>query len=238
MSTLIIIRYADDTVLIADSEEKLQRLVDTVNNASNRKGLQLNISNTKTMVISKSTDIPICNITIQNQVLKQVHSFVYWGSTITQDGRCNKEIEKRIAIANRTFNSMINIFRNLNINIHTRVRTMKAYIWSTLTYGCETWTISGDFRMKLEALEMWLFRKMLRIPWTARITNERVLEMINSRRSLVVTTCTEAPQIQTSEPYWKDRRQKGTRKTETEIYREPSGGCQMRPETCRIPADG
>ena len=70
------IRYADDTVLIAETEEKLQRLVDIVNASSNRKGLQLNTNKTETMVITKSTDIPTSNITIQNNVLKQVQSFV------------------------------------------------------------------------------------------------------------------------------------------------------------------
>ena len=82
---------------------------------------------------------------------------------------------------------MKNILANMNINIKTRIRTAKAYIWSILTYGCETWTISKDARGKLEALEMWLLRRMLRIPWTAHITNQRILELTNTKRSLITT---------------------------------------------------
>ena len=154
---------------------------------NNRKGLQLNINKTETMVITKSADIPTSNIIIQNKALKQAQSFVYLGSTITPDGRCNKEIEKCIAIAKSSFNNMRNILINLNINIQTRIRTMEAYIWSILAYGCETWTISKDSRGKLEPMEMWLLRRMLRIPWTARITIQRVLELTSSKRSLLTT---------------------------------------------------
>ena len=139
------------------------------------------------MVISKATPTPVCNIHVDNQQLKQVKRFVYLGSTITEDGRCDEEIKRRIGTAKTTFNTMRNILTNININLDTRKRTMKAYIWSTLMYGSETWTISSKNKQKLEVMEMWLYRRMLRIPWTAHMTNQQVLELANSKRTLITT---------------------------------------------------
>ena len=73
------------------------------------------------------------------------------------------------------------------MGIKTRVRLMKCYVWSGLLYGCETWTISKGMRKRLEAAEMWFYRRMMRIPWTARITNEEVLERVGVGRSLIGT---------------------------------------------------
>ena len=88
------IRFADDTVIIADSEEKLQALLDTVKRESENMGLKINIKKTEVVVTSKDQEPPNCNILIDGSRVKQSSSFVYLGSTITQDARCNKEIEK------------------------------------------------------------------------------------------------------------------------------------------------
>ena len=119
--------------------------------------------------------------------IKQSSSFVYLGSTITQDARCNKEIEKRIIIAKNAFNSMKTLLKNNNLGIQTRVRALKTYIWSTLTYGSETWTLNKALKNKINAAEMWFYRRMLRISWVDRVTNEEVLERVGQGRALLGT---------------------------------------------------
>ena len=181
------IRYADDTVLIADTEAKLQTLLTAVHEKSNEYGIRINIRKTETMTISKNPNPPTCHIYIDNTMIKYSQSFVYLGSTLTKDGKCDTEIRKRIAIAKRGFSNMKNILSNLHLNITTRIRTLKAYIFSTLTYGSETWTLNKENRRRIEAAKMWCLRRMLRVPWTARVTNQEILRRTNTKRSLLET---------------------------------------------------
>ena len=168
------IRFADDTVIVADSEEKLQALIDTVKRESENMGLKINTRRTEVVVASKNFEPPDCNILIDGARIKQSSAFVYLGSIISQDERCNKEIERRILIAKNAFNSMRTLLTNNNLGIQTRVRALKTYVWSTLTYGCETWTLSKTVKNKIKAAELWFYRRMLRISWTDRVTNEEV----------------------------------------------------------------
>ena len=130
------IRYADDTVIIADTPEKLQALLDTVNRESERMGLKINIKKTEVVVASKNREPPICNIMINNSRVKQSSSFVYLGSTITQDARPNREIERRILIAKNAFENMKSLLTNNRINIQARVRTSKTYYMVHINVWC------------------------------------------------------------------------------------------------------
>jgi uncharacterized membrane-anchored protein YhcB (DUF1043 family) len=179
------LRYADDTVIIAESEEQLQDLINVVVTESERKGLFLNNAKSFTMVFSKATVNPKCTITVHGNTLEQVQSFVYLGSLFTSDARCEKEIRRRIGIAKSTFASMKKVLTARNIAISVRLRVLKCYIWSTLLYGCETWTISGNMLKKLEALETWFYRRMLRISWNEYVTNEEVYRQMNTSKTLV-----------------------------------------------------
>ena len=181
------IRFADDTVIVADSEDKLQALIDTVSRESEGMGLKINIRKTEVVVASKSPEPPECNILIDGIRIKQSSSFVYLGSTITQDARCNREVEKRIMIAKSAFNNMKTLLKNSNLGIQTRVRALKTYVWSTLTYGSETWTLNKVLINKIRAAEMWFYRRMLRISWVDRVTNEEVLERVGQGRALLGT---------------------------------------------------
>ena len=96
------------------------------------------------MVFSKEKVNPACCVSVHGNVLEQVQSFVYLGSLFTSDARNDKEIMRRIGIAKSTFTSMNIILTARNISIAVRLRVLKCYIWSTLLYGCETWTISGE----------------------------------------------------------------------------------------------
>ena len=180
------LRYADDTVILAESEEQLQQLINPVVTESELKGLYLNSTKSFTMVFSKTKVNPACSVSVHGNVLGQVQSFVYLGSLFTSDARSDKEIRGRIGIAKSTFTSMNIILAAENISIAVRLRVLKCNIWSTLLYGCETWTISGDMNKKLEALETWFYRRMLRISWKEKVTNGEVYRRMNTITSLLI----------------------------------------------------
>lgn len=179
------LRYADDTVLIANSEVNLQKLVSTINTESERLGLTLNKKKTEVMVISKKPDIPNCRIVLGNEILKQVHNFKYLGSWVTSDGKCETDIKARIAMARTAFTEMRNILTNKKIAIDIRLRTLSCYILPILMYGCESWTITNAMEKRINAAEMWFLRRMLCISYTDRITNEEVLQRTKTKRTLL-----------------------------------------------------
>ena len=119
--------------------------------------------------------------------MKQVTKFRYLGSLVTEDARCETEIKARIGMAKANFGKMRDLLTNLSLNPRLRERMVRCYIWSGLLYGCESWTISAVMRRRLEATEMWLLRRMLRVPWTARRTNQHVLQMAGTSRRLMTT---------------------------------------------------
>ena len=141
------LRYADNTVIIAESEQQLQQLINTVGTESE---LYLNSTKSFTMGFSKVIVNLACSVSVHGNVLGQVQSFVYLGSLFTSDARSDKEIRRRIGIAKSTFTSMNIILTARNISIAVRLRVLKCYIWPKLIYGCETWTISGDMIKTLE----------------------------------------------------------------------------------------
>ncbi|GFO08077.1 RNA-directed DNA polymerase from mobile element jockey [Plakobranchus ocellatus] len=181
------LRYADDTVLIAENKEDLQKLLNIVEEESRKKGLELNSKKTEVMVISSKQESPKCDIFINKVKLKQTEKFKYLRTIISNNGKTNREISARTAQAKINFQKMKTILTNKHISIETRKRALQCYIEPVLMYGCEAWTISKQIQNKLEATEMWFVRRMLRIPWTAKKTNERVLNEANKRRSLVRT---------------------------------------------------
>ena len=153
--------------------------------ASEEKGLKINIEKTECMVVTNLSENPDCSIRIEQELVKQVDEFKYLGSTLTTDARCDTEIKRRIGIAKTAFRKMNNLLTNSRISIETRKRAVKTYVWSTLLYGSETWTVSREMERRLDAVEMWCWRRMLRVSWTARRTNVDILETIGSRRELV-----------------------------------------------------
>ena len=179
------IRYADDTALIADSESKLQALVDCLVRESNMKGLSVNITKTQVMVISKSDTQETASITIDGKILEQVSRFSYLGSIITQNGRCDEDIKTRIIIAKEAFNKVKNLVTNTSISVGLRKRFIRAYAWSTFLYGSEAWNISKVMERRIDALEMWLYRRLLKIPWVDHISNEQVLQRAGAKREIM-----------------------------------------------------
>ena len=181
------LRYADDTALFADTKEKLQGLIDIVAVESRKLGLTINCNKTFSMVCTKKAQIPACHLNVNGTGIEQKDSFKYLGSWITSDGRSNKDIKCRIGMAKSTFVEMKSIFCAKKIGIRIKKRLMKCYIWSVLTYGCESWTISEAMEKRLEAAEMWLYRRMLAISWVRKVTNEEVLMKMRTERQLLAT---------------------------------------------------
>ena len=179
------LRYADDTVLLAESQRDLQKLIDVLVRESERKGLSLNCKKTECMVVSKKSATPQCELFVNGQKIQQVSNFNYLGSLITEDSRSEKEIRRRITLTKAAFYKLGNILRNISITMKTRSRVLHCYINPILMYGCKTWTLSKTTEKLLESCEMWLLRRMLRIPWTSHTTNEEVLKKAGTERSLL-----------------------------------------------------
>ena len=185
------LRYADDTVLLAESERDLQAIVDGVNEAGKVYSMKMNAKKTKTMVISREEQTPKLNITIDGSNIEQVSNFVYLGHKLTEDGRCEEEIKRRIGIAKTTFCKMNRVLTSRSIPLTTRIRILHCYVWSTLMYGAEVWTITPQMSKRLTAFEMWTYRRMLRISWKKKVTNLEVLERVNHRKRLFRTIQTK-----------------------------------------------
>ena len=119
--------------------------------------------------------------------MEQVSKFVYLGQTVTEDGKCDTAIKQRIEIARSVFMKMEKILCCRSINFELRCRIWKCYIWSTLLYGVETWTLYKETERKLEAFEMWCLRRMLKISWVMKINNKEVLNRAKKERELITT---------------------------------------------------
>ena len=137
------------------------------------------------MVVSKTPNSPKIYIAIYGQQIEQVTSYMYLGSLITEDGRSEKETKRRIMIARTTFTNMRTLLSCRGINLKARLRAIRWYIWPTLFYGAGTWTITKSMLSRLDALEMWLYRRVLKISRTEKITNEEVLRRMGTGREIV-----------------------------------------------------
>ncbi|KAG1656182.1 Transmembrane and TPR repeat-containing protein 4 [Nymphon striatum] len=181
------IRFADDTTLLAKDENTLNDTLQKIKNESLKYGLSMNNTKTKTMVISKKKkeEKPKINITIDGNKIEQVRQYTYLGQLLDEDADHEKEIKRRIEISRRAFNNMKGIFVSRKINIKLKLRLVKCYIWSILLYGVETWTISKKMEERLEAYEMWIYRRIGKVSWTERRTNEYVLRMLGIKKQLL-----------------------------------------------------
>ena len=181
------LRYADDTVLLAEGPIFLQALLTAVNEKGKPYGMEMNIIKTKSMVISRKKPVPNISISAEGKPTQQVDRMMYLGYMATEDGKCDKEIQRRIGIARTAFEGMSKILTSRNISIELTSRIAKCYIWSTLLYGAEIWTLTKVTSDKLEAFKMWLYRRMLRISWKEHKTNGEVLHKMKTKRSLLNT---------------------------------------------------
>ena len=179
------LRYADDTVLLAESEEELQTLVNAVKEGSLKYGLEMNTKKTKTMVIRKDiNEVVNVKIKVDGVILEQVEKYQYLGQIITEDGRCENEIKRRIQIARTNFLKMKDVLVTKKLSIKTRKKLLHCYVISTLIYAAETWIINVADMKRIEGFEMWCLRKMLKVSYKEHKTNEEVMSVAGYKRSL------------------------------------------------------
>ena len=169
------LRYADDTVIMANNIDELQILMDKISSACEDFGLKINVQKTKFMIISRSTNTDCC-LRVYNQPIQRVNKFKYLGCIINDNIDHELEIRCRIEQARTAYFKMKKVLTCKDMKLNLRVRLAKCYIFSTLLYGMESWTISDRSLKRLEAFEMWVYRRMLRVSWTDRMTNASVLE--------------------------------------------------------------
>ena len=165
------LRYADDTTLMAESEEELKSLLMKVKEESDKVGLKLNIQKTKIMASS-----PITSWQIDGETMETVTDFIVSGFKITADGDCSHEIKRRLLLGRKAMTNLDSILKSRDITLPTKVRLVKAMVFPVVMYGYESWTIR-----KLSAKELIFLNcdvgKDLRVPWTARRSNQSVLKI-------------------------------------------------------------
>ena len=173
------LRYADDTTLMAESEEELKSLLMKVKGESEKVGLKLNIQKTKIM----SSD-PITSWQIDGETVATVSDFIFWGSKITADSDCSHQIKRHLLLGRKSMTNLDHILKSRDITLPTKVHLVKAMVFPVAMYGCESWTIKKTERQRIDAFELWCWRRLLRVPWTARRSNQSILKEISPEYSL------------------------------------------------------
>src|SRR5574341_1079016 len=173
------LRYADDTTLMAESEEELKSLLMKVKVESEKVGLKLNIQKTKIMAYSSITSWEIDGETVET-----VSDFILGGSKITTDGDCSHEIKRCLLLGRKVMTNLDSIFKGRDITLPTKVRLVKAMVFPVVMYGCESWTVKKAERRRIDAFELWCWRRLLRVPWTARRSKQSILKEISPGISL------------------------------------------------------
>ena len=174
------LRYADDTIPMGESEEKLKSLLKKVKQESEKVGLKLNIQKTKIM-----TSRPITSWQIYGKTVQTVADFTFLGSKVTADCDCGHEIKRRLLLGRKVMTNLDSIFKSRDITLSTKVHLVKAMAFPVVMYGCEIWTITNAECQTIYAFELWCWRRLLRVPWTARRSNQSILNEISPGCSLV-----------------------------------------------------
>ena len=172
------LRYADDTTLICNSRHELLDLLRHIKVASEEKGLLLNTKKTKVMVVDRNRTKE--DFTMDGQQIEEVSQFEYLSSMINNIGDSTVEIKRRLAIAWSTVQSMQNIWKSLGISISLKVRLINAVAFSIATYGWESWAMTKNDRKRIDAFEMWCYRRLLQTTWKDERTNTWILERIGT----------------------------------------------------------
>src|SRR5437870_12595025 len=174
------LRYADDTTLAATGEERLRQLIRSVQNASGKYGLYLKVGKTKVM-----TTANIDSFIMDGNRIEVVNSFNFLGSTIERTGSCTKEIRRRIGLGKAAMMNLSKIWKDKGISPSTKVMLVRALIFSIVKYGCESCTVKKKDKEMLMSCELWCWRRLLRISWTDRRTNQSILEELGIERSMM-----------------------------------------------------
>ena len=173
------LRCADNTTLMSESEEELKSLLMKVKEESEKVGLKLNIQKTKIMASG-----PITLWEIDGETVETVSDFIFLGSRITADGDCSHEIKRCLLLGRNVMTNLDTILKSRDITLPTKVCLVKAMVFPGVMYGCESWTVKKAEHQRIDAFELWCWRRFLRVPWTARRSNQSILKEISPGYSL------------------------------------------------------
>ena len=170
------LRYADNTTLMAEIEEELKSLLMKVKVESEKVGLKLNIQQTKIMASGPITSWQINGETVAD--------FIFLGSRITADGDCSHEIKRHLFLGRKVMTNLDSILKSRAITLPTKVHLVKAIVFPVVMYGGESWTIKKAEHRRIDAFELRCWRRLLRVPWAARRSNQSILKEISPGCSL------------------------------------------------------
>ena len=168
------LRYADDTTLMAETEEELKSPLMKVKEESEKVVLKLNIQKSKIMASG-----PITSRQIDGETMETVTDFIFGGSKITADGDCSHEVKSHLLLGRKAMTNLNIIIKSRDVTLPTKVRLVKAMVFLLVMYGCESWTIKKAEHRRVDTFELWCWRRLLRVPWTARRSNQSILKEIS-----------------------------------------------------------
>ena len=173
------LRYTDDITLMAESQEELKSFLMKVKEKSGKVGLKLNIQKTKIMASGSITSWEIDGITLET-----VTDFMFWGSKITVDGDCSHEIKRHFPLGKKAMTNLNSILKSRDITLPTNAHLVEAMVFPVVMCGCESWTVKKAEHGRIDAFELWCWRRPLRVPWAARRSNQSILKEISPEYSL------------------------------------------------------
>ena len=164
---------------MAESKEELKNLLMKVKEKSENVGLKLSIRKMKIMASG-----PMTSWEIDGETVETVSDFIFWGSKITADGDCSHEIKRHLLLGRKVMTNLDSILKNRDITLPTKVRLVKAMVFPVVMYGCESSTVKKAEHRRIDAFELWCWRRLLRVPGTARRSNQSMLKEISPGCSL------------------------------------------------------
>ena len=170
---------SDDTTLMAESEEELKSLLMKAKEESGKVGLKLNIQKTEIMASS-----PITSWEIDGETVETLRDFIFWGSKIIADGDYSHEIKRRLLLGRKVMTNLDSILKSRDIILPTKICLVKAMVFPIVMYGCESWTVKKAEHQRIDAFELWCWRRLLRVPWTARRSSQSILKEISPKYPL------------------------------------------------------
>ena len=146
---------------------------------SEKVGLKLSIQKTKIMAFG-----PITSWQKDEEIMETVRDFIFWGAKITADGDCSHEIKRCLLLGKKVMTNLDNMLKIRDIPLSTKVHLVKAMVFPVVMYGCESWTVKKAEHQRIDAFELWCWRRLSRVPWTARRSNQSILKEISPGISL------------------------------------------------------
>ena len=160
---------------MVEREEELKNLLMKQKEESEKVGLKLNIQKTKIMASG-----PITSWQIDGETVETVADFLLRGSKITADGDCSQEIKRRLLLGRKVMTNLDSILKSRDITLYTKVHLVKAMFFPVVMYGCDSWTVKKTEHRRIDVFELWYWRRLLRVPWTARRSNQSILKEMES----------------------------------------------------------